>query len=545
MSMSRRTHLREHRASSRPVLSSLPRRQEPRVGHRTPGPAMLVRWIPSACGSRTTSTPWPGCSARPISCGGSRVGARSIGSSGITRGRTATSTSASGATSYQRVAAELAAHLELQITHDGKLIPLTGRADPADDSIHGLWAREVGGGPWRLQINLEPCAGDEWTYRRDPRVHRPLDAVIRHRAGVPCVNPAVQLLWKARDHTPKDETDLANVLPLLAIDERAWLAHAIATAHPESPWRERVEHATPEVSYLQMLWSGSSAGVGSGRSLASVARRTSALLEQQRELVGFRRAGATGSRGGRDRSTYSATAKPMTQRSWNRDRTSTGVPTAIGESGRSMSTRSSGWVPSAPGSIDPPRAPAAWQRSVARTRAPSRGAGTRPRRAAGAGRAGRSRGCSAMLSNASATRCSASTNSVWRSSVRASMHRRSRPRCRGAARRGSSRTRSRARRADRRARRAATLSTTRDAGSPTRRIIDGHPRGAPRAPACAGTHVHCRERTATAEIDLGCRARPVRPTSPLARRSPTARRSAAVRYRVVGSVPSAGQHASP
>jgi hypothetical protein len=139
-----------------------------------------------------------------------------------------------------RVTEQLAAHLELQIARDGRLFPLTGRGD---DSVHGLWAREVGGGPWRLQINLEPCAGDEWTYRRDGRVHRPLDAVIQHRAGVPCVNPAVQLLWKARDHAPKDEIDLANVLPLLALDERAWLARAITTAHPESPWRERVQSA--------------------------------------------------------------------------------------------------------------------------------------------------------------------------------------------------------------------------------------------------------------------------------------------------------------
>ena len=37
---------------------------------------------------------------------------------------------------------------------------------------------------------------------------------------------------------------------------------------------------------------------------------------------------------------YSATAKPWTQRSWNRDRTSTEVPTGIGVSDRSMSTRS-------------------------------------------------------------------------------------------------------------------------------------------------------------------------------------------------------------
>ena len=106
-------------------------------------------------------------------------------------------------------------------------------------AVRRTWRR----GPWRLQINLEPCSGDEWTYRRDSRVHRPLDEVIHHQGGVPCVNPAVQLLWKARDHAPKDEIDLANVLPLLPAGERAWLAGAIALAHPESPWRERIEGA--------------------------------------------------------------------------------------------------------------------------------------------------------------------------------------------------------------------------------------------------------------------------------------------------------------
>jgi len=91
-----------------------------------------------------------------------------------------------------------------------------------------------------MQINLEPCSGGEWIYRRDARVRRTLDDVIQDRDGVPCVNPSVQLLWKARDHAPKDEIDLANVLPLLATGERAWLAAAIEVAHPESPWRELV-----------------------------------------------------------------------------------------------------------------------------------------------------------------------------------------------------------------------------------------------------------------------------------------------------------------
>jgi hypothetical protein len=37
--------------------------------------------------------------------------------------------------------------------------------------------------------------------------------------------------------------DLANVLPLLAPDEREWLRDAIARVHSTSPWRSRIERA--------------------------------------------------------------------------------------------------------------------------------------------------------------------------------------------------------------------------------------------------------------------------------------------------------------
>jgi hypothetical protein len=55
-----------------------------------------------------------------------------------------------------------------------------------------------------MQINLEPVAGDDWEFRRDARVRRPLREVMHDLAGLPCVNPAVQLLWKAKEPLPKD-----------------------------------------------------------------------------------------------------------------------------------------------------------------------------------------------------------------------------------------------------------------------------------------------------------------------------------------------------
>lgn len=144
-----------------------------------------------------------------------------------------------------RLAKRLAARLDLKIARGGQLFDLDPDLDTSepDESVHGLWARLPDGGPWRVQINLEPCDGDDWVYRRDPSVRRPLTEVVEDRDGIACVNPAVQLLWKAADPRPQDELDLAIVLPLLAAPEVAWLGAAIRIAHPGSPWGDRV-HAS-------------------------------------------------------------------------------------------------------------------------------------------------------------------------------------------------------------------------------------------------------------------------------------------------------------
>ena len=135
----------------------------------------------------------------------------------------------------------LADRLEVFIARGGALYALPGPELPLDEEVHNLWAREIDGDAWRLQLNLEPCNGAAWTFRRDTRVRRPTAEVVWHRDdGLPFVNPAVQLLWKARDAQPKDEIDRANVAPHLSAAERAWLAEAITLAHPDSPWRGRV-----------------------------------------------------------------------------------------------------------------------------------------------------------------------------------------------------------------------------------------------------------------------------------------------------------------
>ena len=62
--------------------------------------------------------------------------------------------------------------------------------------------------------------------------------------GVPFLAPEVQLLYKATDAPrPKDEADLAAVLPRLGAERREWLAAALRQYRPRHPWLARLNEA--------------------------------------------------------------------------------------------------------------------------------------------------------------------------------------------------------------------------------------------------------------------------------------------------------------
>lgn len=105
-----------------------------------------------------------------------------------------------------------------------------------------LWMRRDGSSPWLLDLMLTPVAGDRWHYKRDLRVSRPIDEVIRPGSdGVPYQRPEITLLYKCRRRADKDEADFAAVLPLLAAADRAWLRDAIALTEPsDHPWLGRL-----------------------------------------------------------------------------------------------------------------------------------------------------------------------------------------------------------------------------------------------------------------------------------------------------------------
>jgi hypothetical protein len=123
------------------------------------------------------------------------------------------------------------------------------------------WVRPVAGGvfhPWRedewlelpvheihgrndagatIEILLNEARGEEWHFRRDVQIHRPLSLVGRNSLlGIPYLAPEVVLLYTAENPRPSDEEDFTRLVDHLSAEQRAWLSRAIATSDGVHPW---------------------------------------------------------------------------------------------------------------------------------------------------------------------------------------------------------------------------------------------------------------------------------------------------------------------
>jgi hypothetical protein len=116
----------------------------------------------------------------------------------------------------------------------GMLEPL---ADADLEETHQTWALDAAANEWRIDLFREPAANGEWVCRRDARIRLPYAELIERSAGdIPYVRPEVVLLFKAKQARPKDESDLAAVLPLLDVSRKRLLAEWLELVHPGHFW---------------------------------------------------------------------------------------------------------------------------------------------------------------------------------------------------------------------------------------------------------------------------------------------------------------------
>jgi hypothetical protein len=139
------------------------------------------------------------------------------------------------ATQFDRVAAALG-QLDFHVVGQGRVEPLA-EADELMQTAHQTWGLDRSANVWRVDLFREPSTGGEWVSRRAASIHLPYAELIEHTAdGIPYARPEVVLLFKAKAARPKDESDLAAVLPYLSSARRRLLAEWISLVHPGHFW---------------------------------------------------------------------------------------------------------------------------------------------------------------------------------------------------------------------------------------------------------------------------------------------------------------------
>ncbi|HYZ19086.1 MAG TPA: hypothetical protein VE615_06045 [Gaiellaceae bacterium] len=123
------------------------------------------------------------------------------------------------------------------ITGPNEATPLAAARDQLAGT-HQTWIREPATGLWRFDVFREPSDGDTWICRRDPAIRMPYARIIeRTDDGIPYGRPEVVLLYKAKHaQRERDQRDFAEIVPLLEVERRRWLAEALEIVHPGHPW---------------------------------------------------------------------------------------------------------------------------------------------------------------------------------------------------------------------------------------------------------------------------------------------------------------------
>lgn len=100
-----------------------------------------------------------------------------------------------------------------------------------------IWCLDRRSRRWRVDMMIEPGVQDVWVYKRHPAVTRPRSEMLfMTAAGIPYLNPAAVLLFKAKHRRTKDQKDFEETLKTLSWSERRWLKTCLDLLHPGHEW---------------------------------------------------------------------------------------------------------------------------------------------------------------------------------------------------------------------------------------------------------------------------------------------------------------------
>jgi 2-amino-4-hydroxy-6-hydroxymethyldihydropteridine diphosphokinase len=109
--------------------------------------------------------------------------------------------------------------------------------EPLPDDQHQLWCRRRSDNVWTHEILFEDIRDGVLHCRRDSSITLLLaEAIGRTNDDVPYVSPHLQLIYKAKNLTQRDQRDFAAAAPLMSAEQRAYVASYLRRRHPSHPW---------------------------------------------------------------------------------------------------------------------------------------------------------------------------------------------------------------------------------------------------------------------------------------------------------------------
>ena len=112
-----------------------------------------------------------------------------------------------------------------------------------EPGVNDIWCRKTPDSPWSFQFMLLESDGDNWVFRRNPGIRRPVEYIGKLSPdGIPYLAPEIQLLFKARPgHIEKDNADFDAAAPLMDKLPLTWLLSCLETVFPDGhAWIKRL-----------------------------------------------------------------------------------------------------------------------------------------------------------------------------------------------------------------------------------------------------------------------------------------------------------------
>ncbi len=110
--------------------------------------------------------------------------------------------------------------------------------------LQDIWARKPATAPnhknpWQIQVMLFDVKNENWIFKRDDSIRKPLtQTIIASKKGPPILAPEVQLLYKSKSLRSKDHLDFEAAVRSLSVDQKTWLKEALLKVYGTHIWVE-------------------------------------------------------------------------------------------------------------------------------------------------------------------------------------------------------------------------------------------------------------------------------------------------------------------